>query len=215
VETFTITNAKEDDFDQLYAFVFDKPDPNVMKRSPGEVRKMVEDGLFFIVINDKTHRIVGCCYVRADSAELFEFGGAFVDKKYRDNGIFRLLGLSAIISHFLGQPDTPLIAHVVSGNPKPVNSLKSLMFKRTQEAQPYHKSIFLGGADHMEIDANGYILGDTYEFQRDRLLELAREAEDFPGYVDAKAGRSKVNIDLPTFDRETVRDLRKSLEQKK
>lgn len=124
MEAFTIRNAREADFDELYAFVFDKPDPNVMKRSRDNVRRMIADGVFFIAIHNKTNRIVGSCYVRADSPGEFEFGGAYVDRKYRDYGIFRLLGVAAIISHFLGQPGTPLIAHVVSGNPKPVNALK-------------------------------------------------------------------------------------------
>ena len=209
---FTIRNATQDDFEQLHAFVFDKPDPNVLKRSREDVQRMIEAGVFFIGIDDNTRKIIASCYVKADSAEEFEFGGAYVDTKYRMHGIFVALGLAAIISHFLGQPDTPLIAHVVSRNSKPVKGLEKLKFKRTKVGERYHKSQLLG-CEHMDLDAEGYLLGDTYEFQRNGLLELARVAEGFSGYVDGEAGRSRLTIDLPTFDKELLRSFRKSLEE--
>lgn len=89
------------------------------------------------------------------------------------------------------------------------------MFKFVDGPKPYHKDIFLGGADHMEVDEQGNIYGDTYLFEQENLIQLAREAEDFAGRVDAKAGRSHVTIDLPTFDKEVLRDFRQSLEPKR
>jgi len=209
--SFTIRNAREEDFEQLYAFVFDKPDPNILKRSRADVRKMIANGVFFIAIDDNENQIIGSCYVKADSEKLFEFGGAFVDKTYRDHGIFHVLGLSAIMSHFLGQPGTPLIAHVVSDNDDPVNALKRLMFRRTRERDRFHKSELIG-CEHMKLDPEGYVYGDTYEFQQEQLVKLAREAEKFAGSIKGKAGTSHVNINLPTFDKQILKVLRESLE---
>lgn len=215
VPSFTIRNARESDFDQLYDFVFDKPDPNVLRRSRQEVGAMVDEGVFFIAIREDTGRIVGSCYLKgSEETGQWEFGGAYVEPQHRTHGLFRCLALASMISHFTGEPDTSLIAHVVSGNPGPVKVLESLMFRRIKERDRFSKSSFVG-IEHMMADADGFVYADTYEFQRDRLISLIYEAEAFPREIVGKDGVARpVHIMLRAFeDSEILYNLRTHLER--
>jgi RimJ/RimL family protein N-acetyltransferase len=210
VAAFTIKHAKAADFEELYKFVFDKPDKHILKRTPEEVEKLVDKGAFYVAIDDESGRIVGCCYVSGsenDPNPKFEFGGAFVDNAYRKHGVFWCVGLAAILSHFANLPDIPLIAHVVSENAGPVSQLQKLYFKQVEWKQPYPKDS-IPGIEHMEADAGGNVYADLYEFRMDQRLSIVKDALTLDGMVSGKDGtESRVTFQLANFSRDTLEEL--------
>jgi hypothetical protein len=208
MRAFTIRHAKTADFERLYEFVFDKPNKNIRKRPPDEVEKLIDEGAFFIAINDETGRIVGCCYVHGlETDKTFEFGGAFVEEEHRKHGIFWCVGLGAILSHFANNPETPLMAHVVTDNAGPVSQLQRLHFARTEQAVAVPKDS-IPGLEHMDADANGNVHADIYEFQMDKRLSIIEAALELKSTVKGKDGdESRITFQLANFAKDTLEEL--------
>jgi GNAT superfamily N-acetyltransferase len=187
-ETFWIGPAGHGDVPAIHRLVFDRPDEHVRGITAEDLAESVAGGVCWIARRNET--IVGACLITVPETspesppDPAEFGGFFVHKKCRGNGLGMFLATYAIATYFWdnGAEDKapiPLIAHVHVmnvGKKSPRRILEALGFE--QKPEPIVVPDSVKGFEHMPKNAAGEIEGHEFEYPATRRPDLFRQTAE-------------------------------------
>lgn len=180
---FTITPIDIPDVDVALEFYAAHPDHHLWPRTRGEIESFARAQALYVAHRGKgriaaASDIVGACYLKAFGpddvpAREQELGGIFVLPELQGNGIAKAL-TSATMAIVVAQSEdrlTPIIAHVHELNDAPRGLLGKLGFVRNPAKDEIVPPNIAPAS--MRRNADGHVVGHLFEFQRERLRDLA------------------------------------------
>jgi hypothetical protein len=184
------------------------PDSHIWPRTSDEIERYIDAGCLFGAWRADTDELVGLAYVVLDG-KVWELGGLTVIGSLNGLGIGGSLARLALA--FTIAQEQPwengqrIIAHVHEENKSPRPLLDKLGFEFTEKIEvPADKA-----PSSMKRNAEGKIIGDTFEFTRKGLDALSRWFEAFTGAI--ARGAAVVEIDIAPYSidniKEALRDL--------
>jgi RimJ/RimL family protein N-acetyltransferase len=130
-------------------------------------------------------QVVGLCYLKPDAGR-WEFGGIYLEPRFRGHGLAAALGRVAIGTAYLFYFDasSELIAHVHEFNAAPRNLLtRQLGFRATGETEIPPPDV---APSNMRRNDAGQVVGDLFRHTRSSLDEFATWLEQFDGLSHGK-----------------------------
>ncbi len=216
IPKFTIRLASADRASIILEFHHTHVGDYLWPRTLEEFKSMIQDECLYELVkpNRRGVELIGICYIaqgtdQESKLSRKEFGGIFLLEKYRGGkkfGLARILGMAAICEHFIwDNSDERMIAHVHQENNLPRRLLvEDLGFKPVgQEIPPPHLV-----PKNMKKNEEGNVVGDLFEFQREKLKDFAIWLSEFKGWVNAEV---KFRVDLELTIGVKRRDAAKAL----
>ncbi|HMF27459.1 MAG TPA: hypothetical protein VKE42_01735 [Candidatus Cybelea sp.] len=199
--------ADVDAVPEILAFYEKHRTKGVRKVNYDEVKKLVEDGLFYVARSTEDDSIVATVYVseqkNATGTLEYEIGGGLVGEEHRSAGLSKCLGVCAIAAQRLATPRDKdsndamptLIARVECSNKAPIRqALRALGFKRKRVRKIKDKP----GLDDMQKDADGNVCVEEFEFDDAKLEQRLADALSYrdDGVLTTHPVRKTVRIDV-------------------
>jgi hypothetical protein len=186
-------------------------------RTLDEIKKMIEDECLYELV--ESHQVgvklVGICYIAHaeepnSTVSRREFGGIFLLEKYRGKtlGLAKFFGMAAISEHFIwDNSGERMIAHVHEENALPRRLLtQNLGFNEIGKETPPRHIV----PKNMRKNKDGDVVGDLFEFQREKLADFATWLSTFRGTVKGEVtSRMKLDLTIGRKRKEAVKALLK------
>ena len=205
--TVSIARARSGDVAAVHRFHQSQSTEFIWPRTPDYLCQLADEGSLFIALTTNTttnsKHIVGMCYAvkgeEPEGEQRWEFGGICVSDEFRGYGLGSALGIIAISSHYLYEPpekDERLIAHVHEDNSLPRRMLeRQLGFIKVGQETPPSEVV----PPELRRNAEGFVVGDLYEFKKSTLGKFADWLETFDNWIEGKSGRVTTNLNLKFF----------------
>jgi GNAT superfamily N-acetyltransferase len=157
--------------------------PHLWPRREDEFLGLAKEGR--LIYAEQGDLFVGACYVLddEDNDDPPEFGGVCVRANIQRNGLGYVLGAVAIgtyVASNMPRPDTKVIAHVhIRNDEKPRRLLEKLGFHFTRQVTVPPDLL---PKDHrLDVEPDGSMKGDEYEYDFRKLAQLADRIHDVRG----------------------------------